>query len=87
MSPSVPASAASGTSSGDQTLTKQRNRYTLRLMGKASSGRLPASATEEKPTPRDVFVPPETSIMDYFMIKVSNGKECKPFHCLGGPED
>ncbi|XP_033633785.1 dmX-like protein 2 isoform X2 [Asterias rubens] len=64
-----PKSAPNTSSTGDQTLTKQRNRYMLRLMGKASSGRLPASATEEKPTPRDVFVPPETSIMDYFMIK------------------
>ena len=48
----------------------------LRLMGKASSGRLPASATEEKPTPRDVFVPPETSIMDYFLIKVREVRDC-----------
>ncbi|XP_022097370.1 dmX-like protein 2 isoform X2 [Acanthaster planci] len=60
---------ANAPSSGDQTLTKQRNRYMLRLMGKASSGRMPASAEEEKPTPREVFVPPETSIMDYFMVK------------------
>ncbi|XP_038079441.1 dmX-like protein 2 isoform X2 [Patiria miniata] len=67
--PKPTPSAATAPTSGDQTLTKQRNRYMLRLMGKASSGRLPASAEEEKPTPRDVFVPPETSIMDYFMIK------------------
>ena len=45
----------------------------LRLMGKASSGRNPASSTpEEKPMYREVFVPPETSIMDYFMVKVGS---------------
>lgn len=48
---------------------QQRNKYTLRLMGKASSGRNPTSTSEEKPVQREVFIAPETSMIDYFMVK------------------
>lgn len=55
----------------NKSVSQQRNKYTLRLMGKASSGRNPTSTSEDKPVQREVFIAPETSIIDYFMVKVS----------------
>ncbi|PIK56051.1 putative dmX-like protein 2 [Apostichopus japonicus] len=53
----------------NKSVSQQRNKYTLKLMGKASSGRNPTSMSEEKPVQREVFIAPETSIIDYFMVK------------------
>ncbi|XP_071507110.1 dmX-like protein 2 [Diadema antillarum] len=61
--------ASHSSSSGDETLAKQRDRLALRLMGKARMGRNSSAAPDDKPVLREVFVPPETSIRDYFLVK------------------
>ncbi|XP_041465630.1 LOW QUALITY PROTEIN: dmX-like protein 2 [Lytechinus variegatus] len=61
--------ASHSSSSGDEALAKQRDRLALRLMGKASRGGKSAAATDDKPVLRELFVPPETSLRDYFLVK------------------
>lgn len=55
-------------------LTKQRARLNMKLLGQFSSQSGTPTMKEDKPTYREQFVPPEMSMISYFFIKV-----CKQF--------
>ncbi|XP_071965576.1 dmX-like protein 2 isoform X2 [Antedon mediterranea] len=48
---------------------KRRNSLYMRVLGKASRGRVPVTKTEEKLSYREKFVPPESSVIDFLMVK------------------
>lgn len=52
-------------------LTKQRVRLNMRLLGQFASPSGTPSMKEDRPTYREQFVPPEMSMVSYFLIKVS----------------
>lgn len=51
-------------------LTKQRVRLNMKLLGQFSSQGGAPTMKEDKPTYREQFVPPEMSMISYFLIKV-----------------
>lgn len=51
-------------------LTKQRVRLNMKLLGQFSSQGGAPAMKEDKPTYREQFVPPEMSMISYFLIKV-----------------
>lgn len=59
-------------------LTKQRVRLNMKLLGQFTSQPGTPLMKEDKPTYREQFVPPEMSMVSYFLIKVSlMTKHCK----------
>ena len=52
-------------------LTKQRVRLNMKLLGQFTSQPGTPLMKEDKPTYREQFVPPEMSMVSYFLIKVS----------------
>ena len=52
-------------------LTKQRVRLNMKLLGQFSSQGGAPTMKEDKPTYREQFVPPEMSMISYFLIKVN----------------
>lgn len=53
-------------------LTKQRVRLNMKLLGQFTSQPGTPLMKEDKPTYREQFVPPEMSMVSYFLIKVSS---------------
>lgn len=49
-------------------LSKQRVRLNMKLLGQ--SGQTTPAMKEDKPTYREQFVPPEMSMISYFLLKV-----------------
>ena len=69
---------ATSTSTGDggvwttvTSLTKQRVRLNMRLLGQLGPQGTAGQIKEDKPTYREQFVPPEMSMLSYFLTKVS----------------
>lgn len=52
-------------------LTKQRVRLNMKLLGQFSSQSGGPMIKEDKPTYREQFVPPEMSMISYFLMKVN----------------
>jgi hypothetical protein len=52
-------------------LTKQRVRLNMRLLGQFGSQSGTPPMKEDRPTYREQFVPPEMSMVSYFLTKVS----------------
>lgn len=50
-------------------LNKQRNRLNMKLLGQLS-GQVAPAMKEDKPTYREQFVPPDMSMISYFLLKV-----------------
>lgn len=56
-------------------LTKQRVKLNMKLLGHFAGPQGPSNMKEDKPTYREQFVPPEMSMVSYFLTKpVSKGK-------------
>jgi hypothetical protein len=67
----VPAAAAdTGVWTTVTSLTKQRVRLNMRLLGQFGSTAGTPSMKEDKPTYREQFVPPDMSMVSYFLMKV-----------------
>lgn len=52
-------------------LTKQRVRLNMRLLGQLGPQGSGGQIKEDKPTYREQFVPPEMSMLSYFLTKVN----------------
>lgn len=67
-------SESSSTPTKDETwtsvLTKQRMLLNMKLLGQFASQSGAPSMKEDKPTYREQFVPPEMSMVSYFLSKV-----------------
>lgn len=55
-------------------LTKQRVRLNMKLLGQFGSQSGAPMMKEDKPTYREQFVPPEMSMISYFLIKVNQNE-------------
>lgn len=53
-------------------ITKQRARLNMKLLGQFGSQSGTPQMKEDKPTYREQFVPPDMSMLSYFLNKVMN---------------
>ncbi|XP_036319807.1 dmX-like protein 2 [Rhagoletis pomonella] len=56
-------------------ITKQRVKLNMKLLGTFSQNNTSSNMKEDKPTYREQFVPPEMSMLSYFLLKPSNNDE------------
>ncbi|KAL0271823.1 UNVERIFIED_CONTAM: hypothetical protein PYX00_008798 [Menopon gallinae] len=63
------SSESAGVWNAVTSLTKQRARLNMKLLGQFSSQSGAPTMKEDKPTYREQFVPPEMSMISYFLIK------------------
>lgn len=69
--------AEGGMWSAMTSMTKQRVRLNMKLLGTFGNPSNANQMKEDKPTYREQFVPPEMSMVSYFLIKPSYGGPCE----------
>lgn len=66
-------------------ITKQRMKLNMKILGSFSQNSTSSNMKEDKPTYREQFMPPETSMLSYFLAKpTSTGKQWHLFISFGG---
>lgn len=74
------AAAAAGEDASDEnsvwntvtSITKQRMKLNMKILGSFSQNSTSSNMKEDKPTYREQFMPPETSMLSYFLMKPTN---------------
>ncbi|EDW66250.2 dmX-like protein 2 [Drosophila virilis] len=74
------AMAQAGEETGDESsvwntvtsITKQRMKLNMKILGSFSQNSTSSNMKEDKPTYREQFMPPETSMLSYFLTKPTN---------------
>ncbi|XP_033123998.1 dmX-like protein 2 [Anneissia japonica] len=67
--PTSLASSPSPNTGNSNHADNRRNSLYMRVLGRASRGRGPAPKSDEKSTYREKFIPPESSVIDFLMLK------------------